>query len=267
MTPPEPAPSQGNEVEVAGHFVRHRNAMALFADLTPVFEDLALHQMQTGVRLEPEQQALLEDALATLTLFLASRPQNEAAAWTVNLREPPLNVFVTGDSQLGNVVGRVFTEDVKTSESNLFFAQLTRPPSPPRQSTVEVVGRDMLSLVEQFHDRSEQFPARVFRQGEREYAMVVAHPDIDLPWLVALDQGAVARLADDEELSLLERRRYRFGCGCDAKLVAKVVGQAFGGDVEAILAGEESLEVQCPRCGGVFQLDRPALERYLSAEG
>jgi molecular chaperone Hsp33 len=262
------APSpRANDVEVVSHFVRHRNAMAISADFGRIFEDHYLHLMQLGVRLDPQHDEMLKEALALLTLFLMSRPNNETAAWTMNFRDPPLNLFVTGDSVVGNVIGRVFTKDVKVGECDLFFAQLTRPNNPIRQSTVEIKGRDMLHAAEQFHRQSEQFPARYFRLGGDKYGMVVAHPDCDQPWFESLDEAAVERLAEEEELGFLERRGYHFACGCNLNTVLQVVVQAYGRDVDEILAGQEKIEVKCPRCGGSFPVDREGLESFLKDKG
>lgn len=254
-----------SKAEVTSHFVRHRNAMVCYGDFGPIFEDHYLHLMQLDVRLDPDQDALLKDALACLTLTLLSRPQNEALAWTINFRDPPLNLFVTGDSQLNNVVGRVFTENVKVPEKTLFYCQITRPGNPTRQSTVEVESRDILRIVEEYYRQSEQFPARLFRQGGDAYAMVVAHPDIDLPWFEGLTAESVRTLAQDEELGLLEIRGYHFACGCDIGIILSVLVRAFGDDPQTIFAGESMVQVNCPRCGGVFNVDPPTLEAFLEA--
>ncbi|RMG08472.1 MAG: disulfide bond chaperone [Planctomycetota bacterium] len=260
---PAAAGPRPDEVPVEAYFVRGRNAMALWADFGRIFEDHYLHLMQLGVRLTAEQDELLKESLALLTLFLASRPNDESVAWTLNFREPPLNVFVTGDSVRGNVVGRVFTEDVKTAETDLFFAQVSSPRNPMRRSTVEIRGRDMLRVVEDYHRQSEQFPARFFRLGGDRYGMLVAHPDVDRAWYESLDVEGFRRLAEDEELRLIERRAYHYACGCDLDLVLKVVVDAYGRDPERILAGQERIEVRCPRCGGVFHVGREGIERYL----
>ncbi|WP_218280409.1 hypothetical protein [Verrucomicrobium spinosum] len=66
---------------------------------------------------------LLKEALAALTLHLASRPQDETCGWTLNFHNPLVNVFVTGGSRPGRVAGRVFTEDVRDFGKNIFIAQ------------------------------------------------------------------------------------------------------------------------------------------------
>ncbi len=257
------APLPDSQVKIPCYFVRHRNALVVYGDFGRIFEDHYLHLMQLDVRLTPAQDTLLKDALSSLALHLASRPQNEAIAWTLNLREPPLNLFVTGDSQVGNVIGRVFTENVRVPEQNLFIQQVTRPNSPTRQSTIPVEGREMLSLVEQLYAQSEQLPARIVEQGGDAYAMVVAHPDIDLEWFKTLDADAIRALPETEDLRLLETRYYRFACGCSMKKILGIVCSVYRDDPEGLFQGEPTVTVSCPRCGGEFQVDPPTFEAYL----
>lgn len=253
-----------NKVDVRSYYVRHRNAMAAYGDLGGIYEDYYLHLMQVGLRPEPAQDEMLKDLLAALALHLAARPQNEMSAWTLNFRDPPLNLFATGDSQVGNVVGRLFTEDVKVADKNLFFAQATRPRSPARKSTVEVEGRDVLRIVEQYYAQSEQLPARLFRMGGDAYAIVVAQPDIDMEWFDGLDTEAVRALEKDEELRLLEKRVYHFGCGCNLEMILNVLVSAFQGDSAQIFGEDPQIEVKCPRCAGVFTIDPPTLEAFIA---
>ncbi len=260
------APVETNRVEVESYYVRERHAMFVRGDLGGIFEDHYLHLMQLELRLEPEQDEMLKDALAALTLHLMARPRAEMTAWTLNFREPPLNLFVTGDSEVGNVIGRVFTEDVKVSEANLFFAQVSHPRTPSRQSTVEVTGRDVLAVVEQYYRQSEQLPARYFRLGGDAYAMLVAQPDVDMPWFKGLDVERALRLEQNEELQLLERRPYHFACGCNLGTVLRVLVRALGPDPEAVFAGDPELRVKCPRCAGVFVVDPPTFATFVEQE-
>ena len=84
--------------EVQTYFVRARNALVARAEFSELYVDYALHQAQHGYQREPEHDTLLKETLAALTLHCASRPWNETWAWTLHLRDPMLNLFVTGDN-------------------------------------------------------------------------------------------------------------------------------------------------------------------------
>jgi molecular chaperone Hsp33 len=77
-------------------FIRHRNALMVRGQFTPVYTDYYLHLMQHGIRYAADLDGMLKDAMAVLTLHLTARPWAETIAWTVNLRAPRINLFVTG---------------------------------------------------------------------------------------------------------------------------------------------------------------------------
>lgn len=261
---PAPKTAETTRIEITSDFVRERNALVLAGKFEKLYVDYYLHLMQHELELAPDHDQLLKDALAGVTLHLASRPWNELTAWTINLQDPRLNLFVTGDSERGNVTGRVFTSGVKPSEHNLFFSQVTRPQSPIRQSTVEVTGLDVFRMIEQYYAQSEQLPARLFRLEDEHYVMVVAQPDIDMTWFDGLDRAKIERLADDETLSRLELRHYHFGCGCTMDLIHSVLAPVARRSLDDLYQGEDAVRVQCPRCSGVFEATRAAMEQYLA---
>jgi molecular chaperone Hsp33 len=253
-----------NTVEVRSDYVRGRDVLLVTAELAPIFVDCGLHLLQNGHRIDPENERALHDALAVMTLHLCSRPRDELCAWTINLRDPPLNVFATGDSQRGWVCGRVFTRDVKVGEQSRLIAQTSRPRLPMRQSAVAVEGRDVLSIAEQYHRQSEQLPARFFRLGGDEFAMVVAHPDYDAAWFEGLDEAGLRALPEREDLGPIERRTYHFGCGCDEAMILSLLARATGGDLDALFEDDDELRTECQRCASVYRVSRERMERFLA---
>src|SRR4029077_10435655 len=123
---------------------------------------------------------------------------------------PLVNVFVSGNNTLGTVVGNVFTENVKTSPTGLFYADVISDNVPPRRSVVEFSGQEFLGAVETFYLQSEQRLARFLRYEEEDLVMVMAQPDADLDWIKALDEQAIRRLDTDVELGLRGKRGYGF---------------------------------------------------------
>ncbi|MEZ6184302.1 MAG: Hsp33 family molecular chaperone HslO [Planctomycetota bacterium] len=252
-------------IEVRSYYVRERHAMAVRADLKALYVDLYLHLMQHDVELQAEHAELLKEGLAALTLHLTSRPQDEITAWTINLPQRSLNVFLTGDSQDGYVVGRVFTEDVREGEANLFFSQVSRPRSPLRQSTVEFQDGDLFQIVEQYYRQSEQLPARYFRLPDEQYVMVVAQPDCDMPWFESLTDETARTLDQDQELSLLEQRTFFFGCTCVMERFYAALAPA-ARPLDALFQGAEAITIHCPRCAARIPVERDKLAAYLDAQ-
>lgn len=262
--PGGPGDEEPGHATVLSDYVRTRHCVLLRGSFGPVFEDLELHLLQNGHALEAHQRSMLRDGLAAIGLHLTSRPYDELTAWTLNFRDPPLNLFVTGESLGRYVTGRVFTRDVATVNTGRMFVQTSRPRLPVRQSVVEVEGDDVLACVEQYYRHSEQLPARLFRQEDGDYAMLVAHPDYDAAWFETVDPGTVREVARHEELGPLERRGFRLGCGCTRETILRMLRGATGGDLDELYGDLDELRIECPRCAAVFRVPREELARYLA---
>ena len=241
-------------------FVRERNALLLRGQMTPIYTDYYLHLMQHGIRHPEELDSMMKDQLAMLTLHLVARPWAETVAWTTNLRAPRLNLFVTGGSTQESVTGRIFTEDVREPDRNLFFAQTTAPSLPePRTSTMEVEGKDPVEWIQQYYSQSEQRPARAFRLEDEHFALVAAQPDCDLEWLEALDVDAVKAIDEKEQTKLLETRKIKFNCGCTLERVLPALG-GWKDRPDELFGDAREISIQCPRCGATYKVDRDMLD-------
>ncbi len=251
-------------LQVRTYFVRGRNALVARADFGELYVDYYLHQGQYGYHHQPEHDGMLKEALAALTLHCASRPWNEAWAWTIHFHQPLVNLFVTGDNRRGIVVGQLFTEKVKNDGRNLFCADLVRERQDSRRSTVEFLGRNPFAIVEEFYAQSEQRPARYFQHGPEDFVLVTAQPGCDLAWLEMLDNEMVQSLDDTETLSLLEERFYRWGCGCTLERMFAILGPIMRTDAAGLFGQEDSVRISCPRCGALHIVTRESLEAYLA---
>jgi molecular chaperone Hsp33 len=253
-------------IEVRTYFARGRNALVARAEFSELYAGLYLHQMDVGIRLEKEFDQLLRDALAAVTLHCASRPRDQSCAWTLNFQYPRANVFAAGDNRLGTVVGTVFTENVREAASNVFYSDTVEGNKPPRRSVVEFSGGDFLAAAEAFYRQSEQRPARLFRYDTEDLVMISAQPDCDLAWLESLDAEAVRRLDKEVELSLLEQRHYRFECGCNQERMLAMLLPVLRKQAGELFEEEETIRVQCPRCGARHTITREAVEARLASE-
>jgi molecular chaperone Hsp33 len=250
-------------LEVRSYFVRNRNALVARADFGDMYVDYYLHQGQHGYQHSPQHDQMMKESLAALTLHCASRPRNEVSAWTIHFQDPLLNLFVTGNNRLGTVVGQVFTDNVKDKGHNLFLADTAAGQSEPRRSAVEFQGTDSFKAVEHYYAQSEQRPARYFRIGEEEFVMVSAQPGCDVEWFDALTDERVKTLDQDETLSLLEQRSYRWECGCTQARMLEVLAPIMLSDPEGLFGDEAAIRISCPRCGARHTVTRETLEAYV----
>ena len=251
-------------LHVRSYFVRERNALLARADFGELYVDYYLHQGQYGYHHLPEHDGLLKESLAALTLHCASRPWNEAWAWTFHFQKPLLNLFVTGDNRRGIIVGQLFTENVKQDGRNLFCADVVRERAETRRSTVDFAQTEPFAIVEQFYRQSEQRPARYFHLGPEDFVMISAQPGCDLDWFAALTDEQVRVLDDCENLSLLEERSYRWGCGCSQERMFSILAPIMRSDPQELFGGEDLIRVSCPRCGALHMITREQLEAYVA---
>lgn len=251
-------------LEVRTHFVRKRNVLLARADFSQLYVDYYLHLSDQSIRVDPVHDRMFKRALAGFVLHAASRPWNETIAWTINFQNPLVNLFITGDNHDGSVTGRVFDENVKELPEPVFYCDVVRDGEPPRRSAVAFSGADPLVAAERFYEKSEQRRGRFFQVSEEELCLVVEHPDCDVEWLDALTTEQVRDLAASETLSLLERRIFRWHCGCNQSRMMEVLASAFRSDPEALFAGGEVLEMHCPRCGARHKITRESMEAHVA---
>lgn len=258
--------TEPSALEVRSYFIRGRNALLTRADFGELYVDYYLHQGQHGYQHDPTHDGLLKQALAAITLHSASRPWNESAAWTIHLRDPLLNLFVTGDNRRGTIVGQLFTENVKQDAPQLFIADVVRERGESRRSAIEFAGSDVFRAVEQYYAQSEQRLGRYFQHGPEDFVFVSAQPQCDLAWLEQLDDAAILTLDKTEELSLLERRHYRWECGCTQTRMFAVLASVMKTDPEGLFGDDPVIKISCPRCGARHTVTREALEAYVAAK-
>lgn len=259
--------SENDPIEIRCYFVRERNALVVRADFGVIYRDYYLHLMQHEIKHSESLDARLKDALAALALHLASRPRNESVAWTLSWQDPAFNLFVTGSNRIGNLTGRLFTEDVKPRDTNLLYSQMTADGQPPRQSTIEAKDEDFFAVVEDYYQHSEQRPARLFRYDEEDFVMVCAQPDCDLDWFNSLTIESVREMDEVEEMSLLETRVFTFDCGCSlTKLLPVISSLSEAAQNEVFGEGDEPAIITCPRCAARYILTREMLQVFLERE-
>ena len=247
-------------IEVRTYFARGKNALVARADFSELFASWYLHRMDYDIVVPPACDAIGRDALAALTLHCASRPWKESCAWTVHFAEPRMNVFVAGDNASGTVIANLFTENVKEAAQGMFYADVVEEGKPARRSVVEFSGNSFFGAVETFYAKSEQRPARFFWHDEEDLVMVAAQPDCDVEWLESLTREAILKLDQDVELALLEKRSYRFACGCNNDRMLDFLAPVFRNQGDELFGGDETIRIHCPRCGAKHLITREALE-------
>jgi len=136
--------------KVESIFIRHKNVLLIRANFTPIYTDYYIHLMDQKLRHKGDIDQMLKDLLALQTLHLVARPWAETIAWTVTLRAPRVNLFVTGGSIYENITGNLFTENIKEPDRNILFSQTTVNNEGGRKSTIELESNEPLEWLESY---------------------------------------------------------------------------------------------------------------------
>ena len=249
-------------------FVRHRNAMLVQADLSPLFVDYYLHMGDNRLKYFAEQEELLKRGLVAFTLHCASRPRHEHLAWTINLQQPRLNLFYAGDNEDCLVIGRLFTENIREAEKNVFYSELVpKRGAEKRRSVVNFEGADIFHAVEVYFAESEQRPVRLFELGDEHFALLISHPDCDEAWMKQISAAEVRNLAKQETLARIESRTYQWFCGCTQQKILAALAPMARTSLQDLFGDSETINVQCPRCAARHNLTRETVEAYLAQSG
>jgi molecular chaperone Hsp33 len=204
---------------------------------------------------------VMRQAQAAAGLQLALLPPDQFVAWTINLADPPLNVFLAGDNNDFQLTGRVYSRDVATAERNRLFVETQRPRHQPGRSLLDFDGRDMLSAFEQYHRRSVQSATRLFEVAGGDFMIVQGLPRVDRDWLAGLDAAAAAAI-EQAAGETIETRRYRWRCGCNSHKMLSVMRSMFGEQPGELFGDQPEVEVRCPRCGRRWLVARQEFEAY-----
>ncbi|HKJ91359.1 MAG TPA: Hsp33 family molecular chaperone HslO [Oceanipulchritudo sp.] len=263
----QPSPLTGPGHRIENRFVRGRNVLLASADFSGLFADTREHFDNYGFELPADIFGLFTEFLAGFTLHAASHPRNEVLAWTVHFQDPPLNIFLAGDTELSTVAGRIFTEGLREEPCNMFYQDLVVRGKPPHRSIVPFEGTSARGSIEFFYSQSEQRPGRFFHLGGQQYALASAHPDYDRAWFRNLTAEALPDLDSREILSLIETRDFRWYCGCHYQKILEVLSGPMRDDPGALFGDEEAITVNCPRCAARYRVSREAMEACLRDAG
>jgi len=251
------------EARIDRYTSRERNVLVARGTFTDLFAAYREHSQRWVGEPDGLVEVMMRQALAAAGLHLTCRPRDEQTAWTLNLPEPPLNLFFTADAGTGRVVGRFFERHVETTADSRLFVQIDRGRGEPHLSVITVSGFDVLGILEQYYAQSEQATARFFEQDDDEFAMVMALPGVDDEWLRALTRETAREFIAGPQTNHIEERTVAFGCSCNVERILEIVAGIFR-EKEAELFGDDAqVEVQCPRCGRAYDLTREGFRAEL----
>jgi len=254
----DPGRASPGQSIVRRHMDASHGAIFALADFASLFQAYTDHVRLWGIEPDPLARVMMHQALGGAALYLSSRPPDEFVAWTLNIHDPPLNLFFTGSGDTQSVTGRAFSVGIETVGVSRLYVDSQRAGGEHVRSTIEVTGLDVLQIFEQYSRESEQNRARYFELTDEKYLMVQSLPAEDTQWLDGLDRAAAREaLSARDRLRQLDERVFWFQCGCDPEKMVATIRALYASRLEAdLFKGEPAVEVSCPRCGRHWTLGR-----------
>ena len=243
---------------ISSYLDRGHNAVIAHGKISALFADYLQHASTLGKLPDENSLGIMQRTLACACLQLSLLPPDQFCAWTLHFVQPARNVFLAGDNSGFQITGRIFANNVKTQDTNRIYVETQRPKHEPTRSILDFEGQDILSIFELYFERSLQMKARLFAQNQDEYVLVQGLPRVDQTWLSALDIHSVLSLIPT--LEKIEKRHYRFFCGCNTQKILMVIRKMFASDPAELFGDQDQVEVQCPRCGRNWIVRRDEFE-------
>ncbi|HEY5551913.1 MAG TPA: Hsp33 family molecular chaperone HslO, partial [Opitutaceae bacterium] len=91
--------------------------------------------------------------------------------------------------------------------------------------------------------------------------------DCDMPWFQSLTAEAIARVGETETVVPMERRMFRWKCGCNERKILEVLAPLMKQDPDGLFGGAGEVQVNCPRCAARYTVTRAALEAFVGKRG
>ena len=241
---------------VVTRYIDHEHDVVVArGDFTHLYRAYVAHAERWESGPDGLSEVMMRQGLGALALYLCNRPVDEVSAWTLNIRKPLMNLFFAGDAAEHAVVGRVFLDNVKQTESSQLFVEIQRRGRTPYRSAIEVDGLDVLGIFEQYFARSEQLDTKFYEVTDTEFVMFQALPDVDSSWLSGITRDS-ALSALNGSLRKLDTQVFNFRCGCDVKRMTELVKGMYSERPDELFQGDDRVEVVCPRCGHKWWLKR-----------
>ncbi|RKZ13833.1 hypothetical protein DRQ53_02335 [bacterium] len=238
-----------------------QHAMLATGNFAALIRGWQEHAQRWELSVDGLGEVLMHQGLAGAALQLSFRVPEETTAFTLNLHQPPANLFVAGGGAAQTLTGRYYSEGVQESGFSRLFVQRAHPQKELQRSVLRVSGLDLFGIFEQFFASSEQGAARFIEHDATRFSMVLGLPEADPDWLAGLEAADVDDLKQAAER--LDERVFKLHCGCSPEKVAGTLTRMFASQADEFFAGEPVVEALCPRCGARHLLDRKTFDRLV----
>ncbi|MBN2342179.1 MAG: Hsp33 family molecular chaperone HslO [Deltaproteobacteria bacterium] len=233
------------------YLAQEENVIVVFGDIDEIQTSRALYEERHGIlSTSSETQNELLNACA---LAAASLSDRESWGWTLTLPESADGFFV-GVEPEGMICTRLKPAEPDTKK---VYLQRQKNDGPLMQSHFEPNSDSPARTVEQYFNAVVQTQTRIEIVGAAGI-LVQALPDCRFDAIRKMSTSELfshfTTKRDAQELKPLVEFLVFYECRCDEKMVSEMVERLSQSDQQAVFDGQDTAEIECPRCGRTYVL-------------
>lgn len=203
-----------------------------------------------------EQAANLERLMGAAGLAAVSLADREFWGWTVNVPRRDYGLFCAIDPE-GSV-----SAGTRAAQKSIAAAVVQRQKLAEKMKTshFDLVETDPVSAVNAYFEQAEQLATRVEVGLEGRCALAQRLPDGDFSKVKELDREAFLDTlfkAEQEGWKPMGEVLLFYECRCSEQQILEMLTQLPADRKEEIWKDEAKLEIECPRCGREYVVERP----------
>ncbi|MBN2526443.1 MAG: Hsp33 family molecular chaperone HslO [Deltaproteobacteria bacterium] len=230
-----------------------RNVLVITGNVDEILISRHLYEQRHGINsADGDTQQRLLNVCALAATSLSDR---ESWGWTLTLNGSDEGYFV-GMEPEGMICTRQKPAD---PNMNRVYLQRQKNDGPLMQSHFEPKTDCPVKTIEQYFNEVVQTQTRVAVHGKTG-VLVQALPNADFSALEEMDDKRVVQLFTQKEangeLKQLQEFLVFYECRCDEEMIYKMVDQLPDVQKNELFADQNTIEVECPRCGRNYTATR-----------
>ena len=193
---------------------------------------------------------------AAAGLVAISLPERESWGWSLSLPDSDVGLFCAIEPE-GMVSGRIIQTE---KEKNTAVVQRQKPGSEITQSNFSLKNSSPVKAAEQYFEESEQNLVRIAVNQKGDAVLIQALPGGSFEKISSLSDDDLialcAKMSQNNKIKKLEEVLLFYECRCDDEMILNMITSLPEKQRKELWAGQEKLEIECPRCSRNFTLHK-----------
>jgi len=193
---------------------------------------------------------------AAAGLVAVSLPERESWGWSLSIPGSPVGLFCAIEPE-GMMSGRIIQTE---KDNNNAVVQRQKPGSEVTQSSFSLKSSSPIKAAEQYFEESEQNLVRIAVNEKGDGVLIHALPGGNFEKINSLSDDDLIALciymSKNNEIKKLEEVLLFYECRCNDEMILNMITSLPEKQRKDLWAGQEKLEIECPRCSRNFTLHK-----------